>query len=68
MRAVWRRRMPGGVPAEGPMTTLIDVIVLLIAYGGVSLGCAALGWLLRLASPRRDSYEGAVARARSVRA
>ena len=50
------------------MTTLIDVIVLLIAYGGVSLGCAALGWLLRLASPRRDSYQGAVARARSVRA
>jgi hypothetical protein len=35
------------------MITLIDVIVLMLAYAGLSLGCAALMWLLR-ALPQRD--------------
>jgi hypothetical protein len=35
------------------MITLIDVIVLLLAYAGLSLGCAALMWVLR-AFPQRD--------------
>ena len=39
------------------MTTLIDVIVLLLAYAGLSLGCAGLLWLLRKL-PRRHRYEG----------
>jgi hypothetical protein len=34
------------------MATLIDVIVLLLAYAGLSLSCAALLTLFR-ASPRR---------------
>jgi hypothetical protein len=42
--------------------TVIDVIVLLLAYAGLSLGCGALMWLLRSAGPQRDSYEGFVAR------
>ena len=39
------------------MTTLIDVIVLLLAYAGVSLTCAGLIWLLRRL-PQRHRYEG----------
>jgi hypothetical protein len=35
------------------MITLIDVIVLMLAYAGLSLGCAALMWVLR-ALPQRD--------------
>jgi hypothetical protein len=50
------------------MITLIDVVILLIAYAGVSLGCGALVWLLRVASPRRDDYEGSVARGKSAQA
>lgn len=50
------------------MITLIDVIVLLIAYAGVSLGCGALLWLLRVASPPRAGYDGTITRARSARA
>jgi hypothetical protein len=38
------------------MITLIDVIVLLLAYAGLSLGCAALMWLLR-ALPQRDIHQ-----------
>ena len=41
---------------EGSMITLIDVIVLLAAYAGLSVGCAALIRVLR-ALPQRDSYE-----------
>jgi len=45
------------------MTTLIDVIVLLLAYTGLSLTCAALIWLLR-ALPQRHRYEGLTTRGR----
>jgi len=38
------------------MITLIDVVVLLLAYAGLSLGCAVLTKLVR-ALPQRDSYE-----------
>lgn len=38
------------------MTTLIDVIVLLLAYAGLSLSCAGLLWLLRKL-PQRHRYE-----------
>ena len=39
------------------MTTLIDVIVLLLAYAGLSLSCAGLLRLLRKL-PQRHSHEG----------
>jgi hypothetical protein len=42
---------------EVSMTTLIDVIMLLLAYAGLSLGCAGLIWLLRR-FPQRHCYEG----------
>ena len=35
------------------MITLIDVIILLLAYAGLSLGCSVLMWLLRTL-PQRD--------------
>jgi len=38
------------------MITLIDVIVLLLAYAGLSLGCATLVWLLRTL-PQRNIHE-----------
>lgn len=44
------------------MITLIDVIILLLAYAGLSLGCGALMWLLRNALPQRTSYEGFIAK------
>jgi hypothetical protein len=44
------------------MTTLIDVIVLLLAYAGVSLSCAGLIWLLRK-QPQSHRYEGPTPRA-----
>jgi hypothetical protein len=44
------------------MITMIDVIILLLAYAGLSLGCGALMWLLRNAETQRDNYEGFVAR------
>ena len=40
------------------MITAIDIIFLMIAYAGVSLGCGALAWWLRATAPRRDSYWG----------
>ena len=48
---------------EGSMITLIDVIVLLAAYAGLSLGCAGLIRLLR-ALPQRERYEGATTKGR----
>jgi hypothetical protein len=39
------------------MTTLIDVIVLLLAYAGLSLSCEGLMWLLRRL-PQRHRYDG----------
>src|SRR5262249_18578402 len=44
---------PVGAQVEGSMITLIDVIILLLAYAGLSLGCAALMCVLR-ALPQRD--------------
>ncbi len=44
------------------MITLIDVIILLLAYAGLSLSCAALIWLLR-ALPQRDVHEVAPTKA-----
>ena len=43
------------------MTTLIDVVVLLLAYAGLSLSCAGLIWLLRRL-PQRHRYEGLTTR------
>jgi uncharacterized membrane protein YdjX (TVP38/TMEM64 family) len=43
------------------MITLIDVIILLLAYVGLSLGCAALMWVLR-ALPQRDIQQVAQTR------
>jgi hypothetical protein len=48
---------------EGPMITLIDVIVLLLAYAGLSLGCAALMRVLQTL-PQRDSYDIATTKGR----
>ena len=45
------------------MITLIDVIVLLLAYAGLSLGCAALMRVLQ-ALPQRDSYDIATTKGR----
>jgi hypothetical protein len=39
------------------MTTVIDIIVLLLAYAGLSLTCAGLIWLLRR-RPQSHRYEG----------
>lgn len=50
------------------MITLIDIIILAIAYAGVNAGCSALVWLLRIASPQRASYEPTLVRGKSVRA
>jgi hypothetical protein len=44
------------------MTTLIDIIVLLLAYAGLSLTCAGLIWLLRR-RPQSHRYEGPTTRA-----
>jgi hypothetical protein len=44
------------------MTTVIDVIVLLFAYAGLSLSCAGLIWLLRRL-PQRHTYEDTTIRA-----
>ena len=40
------------------MTTLIDVIVLLLAYAGLSLSCAGLIWLLRTKTGNLDAESG----------
>lgn len=38
------------------MTTLIDVVLLLLAYAGLCLSCEGLIWLLRRL-PQRHRYE-----------
>ena len=45
------------------MITLIDIIVLLAAYAGLSIGCAGLMRLLR-ALPQRERYEGVATKGR----
>ena len=42
------------------MITLIDIIVLMLAYAGISLSCGALMWLLRTNARRRNGYEDLV--------
>jgi len=44
-----------GTSMEGSMTTitLIDVIVLVLAYVGLSVACMLIRWMIGL--PRRDS-------------
>jgi hypothetical protein len=51
-----------GTKVEVFMTTVIDVIVLLLAYAGLSLSCAGLIWLLRRL-PHGHSHEGPTNRA-----
>ena len=48
------------------MITLLDIIILVVAYAGVSVACDALVWLLRLVLPQRESYEGTLARGRTA--
>ncbi len=38
------------------MMALIDIIILMLAYAGLSLSCGALVWLLRTNARRRDGY------------
>ena len=46
------------------MNTLIDIIVLLLAYAGISLGCSALLWALRVmrARPKHTNLEQVTSR------
>ena len=43
------------------MNTLIDIIVLLLAYTGISLVCSALLWVLRV-PPKQTSFEQVTSR------
>jgi len=45
------------------MITLFDVVVLLAAYAGLSVGCAGLIRLLR-ALPQRERYESVATKVR----
>jgi hypothetical protein len=39
------------------MITLVDIIILVLAYAGLSLSCGALIWLLRTSEHPHVGYE-----------
>ncbi len=39
------------------MITLVDIIILVLAYAGLSLSCGALIWLLRSNAHQHVDYE-----------
>jgi hypothetical protein len=56
--------LPHRVQAEGSMITLVDIIILVLAYAGLSLSCGALIWLLRTTAHQHADYEELVTKSK----